>query len=87
MVFIIAYLYSLGFRFCPIVLEQTLKKRELQLLEPIFRLLLLHHRDTFLVLYDAQKHCAIIETSQSKNDEIILQDFFLYVVLMNIVIL
>ena len=55
------------FRFlAPIVLEQTLKKAGTQLLEPYTP------EGYFSRAYkDAQKHCAIIETSQSKNDEVI----------------
>ena len=61
------------FRFlAPIVLEQTLKKARTQLLEPYFSFILFTPQGYFSRAYkDAQKHCAIIETSQSKNDEII----------------
>ena len=61
------------FRFlAPIVLEQTLKKAGTQLLEPYFSFILFTPQGYFSRAYnDAQKHCAIIETSQSKNDEII----------------
>ena len=61
------------FRFlAPIVLEQTLKKAGTQLLEPYCSFILFTPQEYFSRAYnDAQKHCAIIETSQSKNDEII----------------
>ena len=61
------------FRFlAPIVLEQTLKKARTQLLEPYFSFILFTPQGYFSRAYkDAQKHCAIIETSQSKNDEVI----------------
>ena len=61
------------FRFlAPIVLEQTLKKAGTQLLEPYLSFILFTPQEYFSRAYnDAQKHCAIIETSQSKNDEII----------------
>ena len=61
------------FRFlAPIVLEQTLKKAGTQLLEPYCSFILFTPQGYFYHAYnDAQKHCAIIETSQSKNDEII----------------
>ena len=61
------------FRFlAPIVLEQTLKKAGTQLLEPYLSFILFTPEGYFSRAYkDAQKHCAIIETSQSKNDEII----------------
>lgn len=61
------------FRFlAPIVLEQTLKKAGTQLLEPYLSFILFTPQGYFSRAYnDAQKHCAIIETSQSKNDEII----------------
>lgn len=61
------------FRFlAPIVLEQTLKKVGTQLLEPYCSFILFTPQGYFSRAYnDAQKHCAIIETSQSKNDEII----------------
>lgn len=61
------------FRFlAPIVLEQTLKKAGTQLLEPYFSFILFTPQGYFSRAYnDAQKHCAIIETSQSKNDEVI----------------
>lgn len=61
------------FRFlAPIVLEQTLKKAGTQLLEPYFSFILFTPEEYFSRAYnDAQKHCAIIETSQSKNDEVI----------------
>lgn len=60
------------FRFlAPIVLEQTLKKAGTQLLEPYFSFILFTPQGYFSRAYnDAQKHCAIIETSQSKNDEV-----------------
>ena len=61
------------FRFlAPIVLEQTLKKARTQLLEPYLSFILFTPQGYFSRAYnDAQKHCAIIETSQSKNDEVI----------------
>lgn len=61
------------FRFlAPIVLEQTLKKAGTQLLEPYLSFILFTPQGYLYRAYnDAQKHCAIIETSQSKNDEII----------------
>lgn len=61
------------FRFlAPIVLEQTLKKAGTQLLEPYCSFILFTPQEYFSRAYnDAQKHCAIIETSQSKNDEVI----------------
>ncbi len=61
------------FRFlAPIVLEQALKKAGTQLLEPYLSFILFTPQEYFSRAYnDAQKHCAIIETSQSKNDEII----------------
>lgn len=61
------------FRFlAPIVLEQTLKKAGTQLLEPYLSFKLFTPQGYLSRAYnDAQKHCAIIETSQSKNDEII----------------
>lgn len=61
------------FRFlAPIVFEQTLKKARMQLLEPYFSFILFTPQGYFSRAYkDAQKHCAIIETSQSKNDEVI----------------
>ena len=61
------------FRFlAPIVLEQTLKKAGTQLLEPYRSFILFTPQEYFSRAYnDAQKHCAIIETSQSKNDEVI----------------
>ena len=61
------------FRFlAPIVLEQTLKKARTQLLEPYLSFILFTPQGYLSRAYnDAQKHCAIIETSQSKNDEII----------------
>ena len=61
------------FRFlAPIVLEQTLKKAGTQLLEPYLSFILFTPQGYFSRAYnDAQKHCAIIETSQSKNDEVI----------------
>lgn len=61
------------FRFlAPIVFEQTLKKAGTQLLEPYFSFILFTPQGYFSRAYnDAQKHCAIIETSQSKNDEVI----------------
>ena len=61
------------FRFlAPIVLEQTLKKAGTQLLEPYLSFILFTPQGYLSRAYnDAQKHCAIIETSQSKNDEII----------------
>lgn len=61
------------FRFlAPIVLEQTLKKAGTQLLEPYFSFILFTPQGYLSRAYnDAQKHCAIIETSQSKNDEVI----------------
>lgn len=61
------------FRFlAPIVLEQTLKKAGTQLLEPYLSFILFTPQEYFSRAYnDAQKHCAIIETSQSKNDEVI----------------
>ena len=61
------------FRFlAPIVLEQTLKKAGTQLLEPYCSFILFTPQGYFSRAYnDAQKHCAIIETSQSKNDEVI----------------
>lgn len=61
------------FRFlAPIVFEQTLKKTRTQLLEPYFSFILFTPQGYFSRAYkDAQKHCAIIETSQSKNDEVI----------------
>ena len=61
------------FRFlAPIVLEQTLKKAGTQLLEPYLSFILFTPEGYFSRAYkDAQKHCAIIETSQSKNDEVI----------------
>lgn len=56
----------------PIVLEQTLKKAGTQLLEPYLSFILFTPEGYFSRAYkDAQKHCAIIETSQSKNDEVI----------------
>ena len=63
------------FRFlAPIVLEQTLKKAGTQLLEPYLSFILFTPEGYFSRAYkDAQKHCAIIETSQSKNDEIIFR--------------
>ena len=56
------------FRFlAPIVLEQTLKKAGTQLLEPYLSFILFTPQEYFSRAYnDAQKHCAIIETSQSK---------------------
>lgn len=61
------------FRFlAPIVLEQTLKKAGTQLLEPYLSFILFTPQEYLSRAYnDAQKHCAIIETSQSKNDEVI----------------
>ena len=61
------------FRFlAPIVLEQTLKKAGTQLLEPYLSFILFTPQGYLSRAYnDAQKHCAIIETSQSKNDEVI----------------
>ena len=61
------------FRFlAPIVLEQALKKAGTQLLEPYLSFILFTPQGYFSRAYnDAQKHCAIIETSQSKNDEVI----------------
>ena len=61
------------FRFlAPIVLEQALKKAGTQLLEPYLSFTLFTPQGYLSRAYnDAQKHCAIIETSQSKNDEII----------------
>lgn len=61
------------FRFlAPIVLEQTLKKAGTQLLEPYCSFILFTPQGYLSRAYnDAQKHCAIIETSQSKNDEVI----------------
>ena len=61
------------FRFlAPIVLEQALKKAGTQLLEPYLSFILFTPQGYLSRAYnDAQKHCAIIETSQSKNDEII----------------
>lgn len=61
------------FRFlAPIVFEQTLKKAGTQLLEPYLSFILFTPQGYLSRAYnDAQKHCAIIETSQSKNDEII----------------
>lgn len=61
------------FRFlAPIVLEQTLKKAGTQLLEPYLSFILFTPQEYISRAYnDAQKHCAIIETSQSKNDEVI----------------
>ena len=61
------------FRFlAPIVLEQTLKKAGTQLLEPYLSFILFTPQEYFSRAYnDAQKHCAIIETSQSKNDEVL----------------
>ena len=61
------------FRFlAPIVLEQALKKAGTQLLEPYLSFILFTPEGYFSRAYkDAQKHCAIIETSQSKNDEVI----------------
>lgn len=61
------------FRFlAPIVLEQTLKKAGTQLLEPYLSFILFTPQGYLSRAYnDAQKHCAIIETSQLKNDEII----------------
>lgn len=61
------------FRFlAPIVLEQALKKAGTQLLEPYLSFILFTPQEYFSRAYnDAQKHCAIIETSQSKNDEVI----------------
>ena len=61
------------FRFlAPIVFEQTLKKAGTQLLEPYLSFILFTPEGYFSRAYkDAQKHCAIIETSQSKNDEVI----------------
>lgn len=61
------------FRFlAPIVLEQTLKKAGTQLLEPYLSFILFTPQGYLSRAYkDAQQHCAIIETSQSKNDEII----------------
>lgn len=61
------------FRFlAPIVLEQALKKAGTQLLEPYLSFILFTPQGYLSHAYnDAQKHCAIIETSQSKNDEII----------------
>ena len=61
------------FRFlAPIVLEQTLKKAGTQLLEPYLSFILFTPQGYFSRAYkDAQQHCAIIETSQSKNDEVI----------------
>ena len=61
------------FRFlAPIVLEQTLKTARTQLLEPYLSFILFTPQGYLSRAYnDAQKHCAIIETSQSKNDEII----------------
>lgn len=61
------------FRFlAPIVLEQTMKKAGTQLLEPYLSFILFTPQGYLSRAYnDAQKHCAIIETSQSKNDEII----------------
>ena len=61
------------FRFlAPIVFEQTLKKAGTQLLEPYLSFILFTPQEYFSRAYnDAQKHCAIIETSQSKNDEVI----------------
>ena len=58
------------FRFlAPIVLEQTLKKAGTQLLEPYLSFILFTPQGYLSRAYnDAQKHCAIIETSQSKND-------------------
>ena len=76
------------FRFlAPIVLEQTLKKAGTQLLEPYLSFILFTPQGYLSRAYnDAQKHCAIIETSQ-KMMKLFLQDIFLHVVLMNIVIL
>lgn len=61
------------FRFlAPIVLEQALKKAGTQLLEPYLSFILFTPQGYLSRAYnDAQKHCAIIETSQLKNDEII----------------
>ena len=61
------------FRFlAPIVLDQALKKAGTQLLEPYLSFILFTPQGYLSRAYnDAQKHCAIIETSQSKNDEII----------------
>lgn len=61
------------FRFlAPIVLEQTLKKAGTQLLEPYLSFILFTPQGYLSRAYnDAQKHCAIIETSQLKNDEVI----------------
>jgi len=61
------------FRFlAPIVFEQALKKAGTQLLEPYLSFILFTPQGYFSRAYnDAQKHCAIIETSQSKNDEVI----------------
>ena len=61
------------FRFlAPIVLEQALKKAGTQLLEPYLSFILFTPQGYLSRAYnDAQKHCAIIETSQSKNDEVI----------------
>lgn len=61
------------FRFlAPIVLEQALKKAGTQLLEPYLSFILFTPQGYFSRAYnDAKKHCAIIETSQSKNDEVI----------------
>ena len=54
------------FRFlAPIVLEQTLKKAGTQLLEPYLSFILFTPQGYLSRAYnDAQKHCAIIETSQ-----------------------
>ena len=61
------------FRFlAPIVFEQALKKAGTQLLEPYLSFILFTPQGYLSRAYnDAQKHCAIIETSQSKNDEVI----------------
>ena len=61
------------FRFlAPIVLEQTLKKAGTQLLEPYLSFTLFTPQEYLSRAYnDAPQYCAIIETSQPKNDEVI----------------
>lgn len=61
------------FRFlAPIVLEQVLKKTGTQLLEPYLSFTLFTPQEYLSRAYnDARQYCAIIETSQPKNDEVI----------------
>ena len=61
------------FRFlAPIVLEQVLKKTGTQLLEPYLSFTLFTPQEYLSRAYnDAPQYCAIIETSQPKNDEVI----------------